>query len=562
MSFVAGKPLILVAIAVAVIVAGAAAFMLMGGGGAQPSTTTTQSQSTTTTTTTSQPAEQATLEGYWHGTYRSEETSSRGEFCFRLTKASVGYVGVLAINDVANVYVGTGIPLVVRVSGNAITLGWVAGPGVTFSGTISGDSMQGTWQIGGGQYSDQGTWAASKGTNTLCSALETITMPPTQTSPTTTSASPQETYDSAPDLEATGDLATVDGAVRQLLGGIFGGVKLAEQGEAMGYTYGVYVVPRLLTVDDGNAVVQGLRSMGYQIIASTVSSEEVMVQALLPEGTLLIVRADIGSQEISVVKKSYWPGMTTTTTTPPTETTTTFVNEYDSATDMQASGVLAVVDPMLRQAFEQVFGGAKLESTESYNLSAEAVYIVPRQVSHTDADALVQALQQAGFQVTDWNAEQDYFIIYVSATIEDAEYSASIEFMGYYEVQRLYVHVEKAATPQDLYNSAQDLQPLGILADVDPALRSVFEQLFGGAKLTSQTSYAGTAYGEYIVPRPVALNDVESLVQLLQQANFTIMGQQVDSSGAFINAMKPSYMVMIQLYFDSQTIEVQVFAQG
>ncbi len=560
MSFVTGKPLVLVAIVVAVIVAGAAAFMLMGGGGAQTTTTTTQSQAaTTTTTTTSQPAGQVSLEGYWHGTYRSEKTSSRGEFCFHLTRADSGYTGMLAINDEANVYVGTGIPLAIKVSGNAITLGWVAGPSVTFSGTISGDSMQGTWQISGGQYSDQGTWSASKGRNAMCGMLEATTTPPMHT--TTTSASPQEIYDAAPDLEATGDLTKVDDMVRQLLGGIFGGVKLAEQGQTMGHTYGLYIVPRPLTVNDGNAIIQGIQSMGYQIgMMSGVSSEGVYVVAALPDGSMLTITAEMGKQEISVV----YTGTTGMTTTPPVETTTTttFVNQYDSVTDMQASGVLAAIDPMLRQAFEQVFGGAKLESiTDSGDLYTDAVYIVPRQISHTDADTLVQALQQAGFQVTDWYAEQGYFRIYVSVIIEGAEHSASIEFMGDYETQRLDIHVEKTPSPQDQYNAAQDLQPLGILAEVDPALRLIFEQMFGGVKLISQTSYGAAAYGEYIVPRPVAQDDAVSMVQLLEQANFTNVFPQIDSAGAYIMATTGSYTVTIQLTFGSQTIQVMV-AQG
>ncbi len=564
MSFVTGKPLILVAIAVAVIVAGAAAFMLMGGGGAQTTTTTTQSQAaTTTTTTTSQPAGQVSLEGYWHGTYRSEKTGSRGEFCFRLTKAGAGYAGTLAINDEANVYVGTGIPLAITVSGNAITLGWVAGPSVTFSGTISGDSMQGTWQISGGQYSDQGTWSASKGRNAMCGMLEATTTPPMQT--TTTSAAPEDIYEAAPDLEAAGDLAKVDDAVRQLFSNIFGGVKLAEQGQMMGNTYGLYIVPRPLTVNDGNAIIQGVQSMGFQVgMMSGVTSEGVYVVAMLPDGSMLTIAAEMGTQEISVVYTGM-ANMTTTpsmTTTPPMETTTTFANQYDSVTDMQASGVLAAVDPMLRQAFEQVFGGVKLEYiSDSGDLYTDAVYIVPRQISHTDADALVQALQQAGFQVTDWYAEQGYFRIYVSVTIEGAEYSASIEFMGDYETQRLDIHVEKTPSPQDQYNAAQDLQPLGILADVDPALRPIFEQLFGGVKLISQTSYGTAAYGEYIVPRFATQEDAVSLVQLLEQAGFTNVFPQIDSAGAYIMAATGSYTVTIQLTFGSQTIQVMV-AQG
>ncbi len=554
MSSIVGKPVVLVAVTVAVIVAGAAAFMLMGGGGAE--TTTTTSTTTTTTTTTTQPAGQAALEGYWHGTYKSQSTASRGEFCFRLVKAGAGYAGTLAINDEANVYVGTGIPVAITVSGNQITMGWVAGPSVTFSGTISGNTMEGTWQISGGQYSDHGTWSASKGKSSMCEMLEATTTTPAATS-TTSPASPQEYYDSVTDLKAVGDLAAVDGMIRQLLSNVFGGAKLAVQGQTTSGMKAVYVVPRLVTADDGAALIQTLQNMGYQLgMMSGVTGKEIYITVALPDGSMLIISAGIGGQEIAVL---YTVVMITSipTTTTATETT----NPYDSAPNIQASGVLAVLDPMFRQAFEQVFDGVKLEAiTDSGDFYTSAVYIVPRKISYTDAEALTQALQRAGLQVDYSHSEPDYFRIYVSTTINGSQYNASIEFGGPQDPQRLEVYVEKTPSPQELYNAAEDQQPLGVLAEVDPAIRAVLSEVFGGVKLVEQGSYGTGAYGEYIVPRLATEEDATAIVQLLPQYNFTNVFPQIDSDGAYIMAVTGSYTVTIQFYFDSQTIEVMVMA--
>jgi hypothetical protein len=45
------------------------------------------------------------------------------------------------------------------VSGNAITFGTVGSTAVTYTGTVSGDTMSGTYVFGGSQH---GTWSARR----------------------------------------------------------------------------------------------------------------------------------------------------------------------------------------------------------------------------------------------------------------------------------------------------------------------------------------------------------------------------------------------------------------
>jgi hypothetical protein len=45
------------------------------------------------------------------------------------------------------------------VNGNAITFGTVGSTVITYTGTVSGDSMSGTYQVGGSQH---GTWSAHR----------------------------------------------------------------------------------------------------------------------------------------------------------------------------------------------------------------------------------------------------------------------------------------------------------------------------------------------------------------------------------------------------------------
>ena len=53
-------------------------------------------------------------------------------------------------------------PCTATVNGSAITFGTVGSTAITYSGTVSGNSMSGNYQVQGGSSSASGTWSATK----------------------------------------------------------------------------------------------------------------------------------------------------------------------------------------------------------------------------------------------------------------------------------------------------------------------------------------------------------------------------------------------------------------
>jgi hypothetical protein len=103
------------------------------------------------TTTAPATATASDLTGTWNGTYNG---SYSGTFTVKWTQSGANVDGTIALPSV-----GTTEQLNGTVSGDKITFGTVGSFAVTYSGTFSGSSMSGTYNVTG---SPAGNWSATK----------------------------------------------------------------------------------------------------------------------------------------------------------------------------------------------------------------------------------------------------------------------------------------------------------------------------------------------------------------------------------------------------------------
>jgi hypothetical protein len=107
---------------------------------------------------TSTPAA-AGLTGTWSGQYSG---TFHGTFNVTWTQSGSNLTGAIKISN-KNPDSTDDLPIQGTVNGSSITfgtLGAVVAAPITYSGSVSGDSMSGTWQMQGGQGS--GSWNATK----------------------------------------------------------------------------------------------------------------------------------------------------------------------------------------------------------------------------------------------------------------------------------------------------------------------------------------------------------------------------------------------------------------
>lgn len=102
------------------------------------------------------PAKQASLSGKWSGSYSG---SFSGTFNLTWKQSGHNLSGTIMISgfkDVPTSIHGT-------VHGTSIRFGTVGSESITYSGSVSGQSMTGTWKIqAGGRSMGGGSWKASK----------------------------------------------------------------------------------------------------------------------------------------------------------------------------------------------------------------------------------------------------------------------------------------------------------------------------------------------------------------------------------------------------------------
>ena len=103
-----------------------------------------------------QPAADTGLSGKWRGQYSG---AYQGHFTLRWHQSGSRLTGTITISSLGH---GT-IPIHGTVQGGTIKFGTVGSQDVTYSGSASGSSMSGTWQIKGPSGpAGGGPWSASK----------------------------------------------------------------------------------------------------------------------------------------------------------------------------------------------------------------------------------------------------------------------------------------------------------------------------------------------------------------------------------------------------------------
>ena len=111
----------------------------------------------TAATTTSTPAAATDLSGNWSGTYSG---SFSGTFSLSWQQTGANLSGTIMISSLGNKSTAINGTL----QGNSIHFGTVGSEAISYTGSVSGSSMSGDWQIAaGGKTLGSGTWKASKG---------------------------------------------------------------------------------------------------------------------------------------------------------------------------------------------------------------------------------------------------------------------------------------------------------------------------------------------------------------------------------------------------------------
>jgi hypothetical protein len=94
------------------------------------------------------------LSGKWSGHYSG---SFNGDFTVRWTQSGSHLHGTIHLSNP-----GDTMPINGTVNGSAISFGTVGSTAITYSGTVSGNSMSGSYKVHSTNGSSGGPWSASK----------------------------------------------------------------------------------------------------------------------------------------------------------------------------------------------------------------------------------------------------------------------------------------------------------------------------------------------------------------------------------------------------------------
>ena len=116
--------------------------------------TSSASAASTSRTKTSLPVADPGLSGRWKGTYKGAYT---GTFVLRWTQSTAKLAGTIDLSTAPGA-----IPINGTVVGGRIRFGTVGSQAITYTGSVSGRSMSGRYEIAGGA-GGSGTWSATRG---------------------------------------------------------------------------------------------------------------------------------------------------------------------------------------------------------------------------------------------------------------------------------------------------------------------------------------------------------------------------------------------------------------
>lgn len=249
-----------------------------------------------------------------------------------------------------------------------------------------------------------------------------------------------------PEEEAEGTLKLVDPYIRSALTKVFGNVKLYQQIVWEDVMIGEYEVARQISSGDLEEIVRAFEEVGFKMTYSI--SNEYLEATFEHEDTGIPgeLEVEAGTNIVRVVlpKNITLTSKTTTTSTSPitltaTETESKAGKRYEEVSDQEAVGALSEVDPDLREAFKNVFGGAKLLKQESIipNM-ASAKYIVPKTIKEEDVKSLVGEFSTLGYTCT-FVPSEDSAEIFMS----NFEKGLMVTLKISYESQEIEVLVQK-----------------------------------------------------------------------------------------------------------------------
>lgn len=119
-------------------------------------TTATTAASSGSATTATSAAATGGLTGAWSGTYQqTTPIADSGTFTINWQQSGSNLTGTINIPGACNA-----CPISATVNGTSVAFGVVALGGITYNGTVSGNSMSGTYATA--DSSTKGTWKASK----------------------------------------------------------------------------------------------------------------------------------------------------------------------------------------------------------------------------------------------------------------------------------------------------------------------------------------------------------------------------------------------------------------
>jgi hypothetical protein len=119
-----------------------------------PNTHTTTRSSAPKARAASAPKSTSTLAGKWSGTYSG---AYNGTFKLNWHQTGSHLHGTILLSNPGNT-----LPINGTVNGTAISFGTVGSTAITYTGTVSGNSMSGTYKVATGNGSTGGPWSASK----------------------------------------------------------------------------------------------------------------------------------------------------------------------------------------------------------------------------------------------------------------------------------------------------------------------------------------------------------------------------------------------------------------
>ena len=126
-------------------------------GGSTPTAPTGPTESTGPTSATG-PTGAAALEGTWSGTWDTDIPQVNGTFSWTIEATANGFKGTIDIQDTSCVSNGQ---VDIALDGDTITIGSIqAEQPITFTGTVSGDTMSGTYDASACPPPNTGSWEA------------------------------------------------------------------------------------------------------------------------------------------------------------------------------------------------------------------------------------------------------------------------------------------------------------------------------------------------------------------------------------------------------------------